>query len=173
MEIETKVIDNYLDRYYLQQLKDAMVWGKMPYQLCKSVSTCSENVSEEFKHWYWYGTLVLYNNNEPASPAFDFVKPLMQKIINDNHGYGFIRVKCNFYPWTKDVCEHQSHTDYEFPHYGAVLSLNTCDGFTRLYDGTKIDSVENRIVFFDASKPHNSSTTSNDSGRFNINLNFR
>tara|TARA_B100001778_G_scaffold82846_1_gene67230 strand:- start:110 stop:628 length:519 start_codon:yes stop_codon:yes gene_type:complete len=172
MEIETKVVDNYLDKDYLQHLKDIMVWGQMPYQLCKTVSG-SERSGEQSQYWYWYGTYVLYKNNEPASPAFDAIKALMQKIIDDNDGYAFIRAKVNFYPWTKNVCEHGSHTDYEFPHYGAVLSLNTCDGFTRLHDGTKIESVENRMVFFDASKPHNSSTTSNESGRFNINLNFR
>ena len=172
MEIETKVVDNYLDKDYLQHLKDIMVWGQMPYQLCKTVSG-SERSGEQSQYWYWYGTYVLYKNNEPASPAFDAIKALMQKIIDDNYGYAFIRAKANFYPWTKNVFEHGGHTDYEFPHYGAVLSLNTCDGFTRLHDGTKIESVENRMVFFDASKTHNSSTTSNESGRFNINLNFR
>ena len=172
MEIKTQVVDNFLDKHFLKHLKDIMVWGEMPYQLCKTVSG-EERSGEQSQYWYWYGTYVLYTNNEPASPAFDAIKDLMQKIIDDDYGYAFIRAKANFYPWTKNVFEHGIHTDYGFPHYGAVLSLNTCDGFTRLHDGTKIESVENRMVFFDGSKPHNSSTTSNDSGRFNINLNFR
>ena len=88
-------------------------------------------------------------------------------------GYGLIRSKINFYPYTNIVYEHGPHKDYDFFNYGAVLSLNTCNGFTRLEDGTKIDSVANRMLFFDASKLHNSSTTSDAPGRFNINLNFR
>ena len=172
MEIKTKVIDNYLEEDYFQHLKDIMVWGDMPYQLCKKVSG-QERLNGDHQHWYWYGTYLLYNRNEPAAPAFEHIRGLMNKIVCDDYGYGFIRAKVNFYPWTKNVYEHGSHVDYDFPTYGAVLSLNTCDGFTRLHDGTKINSVENRIVFFDSSKPHNSSTTSNEPGRFNINLNFR
>ena len=70
------------------------------------------------------------------------------------------------------IGEHPQHIDYGFQHTAAVFSLNTCDGFTRLADGTKIDSVANRIVFFDGSSQHNSTTCTNQKGRFNINFNF-
>ena len=32
---------------------------------------------------------------------------------------------------------------------GAIFSLNTCDGYTKFKDGTKVESVANRIVIFD------------------------
>ena len=64
------------------------------------------------------------------------------------------------------------HTDMEFSHTAAVLSLNTCDGYTKLADGTKVDSVENRIIFFDAGKAHCSTTTTNAKARFNIIVNY-
>ena len=83
-----------------------------------------------------------------------------------------LRIKLNFYPHTETLKEHGQHVDYDFSCYGAIFSLNTCDGFTRLNDGTKIDSVENRILFFDPSLKHNSTTTTNSSGRWNINFNF-
>ena len=41
-----------------------------------------------------------------------------------------------------------------------------------MHNGTKIDSVANRMVFFDGSQLHNSSTTSNAKERYNINFNF-
>ncbi len=68
--------------------------------------------------------------------------------------------------------EHGRHVDYEFENKAALLSLNTCDGFTRLEDGTKVESVENRMLFFDPGQKHNSSTTTNERGRFNINFNY-
>ena len=83
-----------------------------------------------------------------------------------------LRVKVNFYPYSEKLIEHAPHTDYDFSHTGAVLSLNTCDGFTRLSDNSIVDSVENRIVFFDASTTHNSTTTTTSIGRYNINFNF-
>ena len=51
-----------------------------------------------------------------------------------------MRIKINFYPYTDTVKEHQPHFDYDFDHYGAIFSLNTCNGFTRLKDGSKFDS---------------------------------
>ena len=83
-----------------------------------------------------------------------------------------IRIKVNFYPMTPTLIEHAVHTDSEFTQKGAVLSLTTCDGFTRLEDGTKVDSVENRLVIFDAGKPHNSTSTTTPIGRYNINFNY-
>ena len=93
---------------------------------------------------------------------------------SNKHHYikALIRIKVNFYPHSKELIEHAPHTDDTFSHMGAVFSLNTCDGFTRLSDGSIIDSVENRIVFFDASTSHNSTTTTTDIGRYNINFNF-
>ena len=68
--------------------------------------------------------------------------------------------------------EHGQHRDYPIPHKGAIIYLNTCDGFTRLEDGTKVESVQNRILLFDASTLHNSTNTTNAKGRFNININY-
>jgi hypothetical protein len=83
-----------------------------------------------------------------------------------------IRTKINLYPNTETLHEHPMHTDYDFSHSAAILSLNTCDGYTKLKDGTKIDSVANRILFFDGSEEHCSTTTTNVPARINININF-
>ena len=42
----------------------------------------------------------------------------------------------------------------------------------KLEDGTKIDSIANRILLFDSSKKHCSTTTTNTFARINININF-
>ena len=97
---------------------------------------------------------------------------MLEKIQTIEEIKALIRIKINFYPYTKVVEEHAQHRDYLYSHKGAILSLNTCDGFTRMPNGDKIDSVENRIVFFDPVEYHNSSTTSNQKGRYNINFNW-
>jgi len=68
--------------------------------------------------------------------------------------------------------EHGQHVDYDFPSHAAIYSLNTCNGFTRLQDGTKVDSIANRLLIFDGSEVHNSSTTTDQKGRYNINFNY-
>ena len=64
------------------------------------------------------------------------------------------------------------HNDMSYSQFGCILSLNTCDGYTKLKDGTKIDSVANRVLLFDPSEEHCSTTTTNVSARININLNY-
>ena len=64
------------------------------------------------------------------------------------------------------------HVDYPYSHKAAIFYINTCDGYTKLEDGTKIDSVANRMLLFDASKPHTPSDCTNQSVRVNINFNY-
>jgi len=82
-----------------------------------------------------------------------------------------MRIRVNFYPYTNRIKEHSPHIDYKFSHNAAIYCLNTCDGFTRI-GKEKVGSISNRMYFFDGSVEHNSSTTSNDCGRYNINFNF-
>ena len=85
-----------------------------------------------------------------------------------------IQIKINYYPNTSEIYEYDYHHDYPFSHIGAVLSLNTCDGYTKLREtDKKYPSVENTLVLHDASKDHLGTSTTNTLGRFNVNLNYQ
>lgn len=83
-----------------------------------------------------------------------------------------MRIKCNLFPNTEKVYEHAMHTDFPFSHKTGLLYINTCNGYTTLEDGTKIDSVANRMLKFDAGTMHASSTTSNQTVRINVNISY-
>jgi hypothetical protein len=87
-----------------------------------------------------------------------------------------LRMRANLFVNTSTVYEYPMHTDYPFSHSAAILSLNTCDGYTGIEDEDgqtiKVDSVANRVVLFDAGKNHCSTTTSDANARFNIIVNF-
>ena len=112
----------------------------------------------------------MYVDNQSRSKYYDKIVDIFLSKFNDLKA--LLRIKANFYPHTETLREHLPHTDYEFEHTAAIFSLNTCDGFTRMEDGTKIDSVKNRIVFFDGSTSHNSSTTTSAPVRWNLNFNY-
>ena len=40
------------------------------------------------------------------------------------------------------LIEHDLHTDYDYSNNGAVFSINTCDGYTKFEDGTKIKPIK-------------------------------
>ena len=94
----------------------------------------------------FYATHMFYDEGGIVSPFFKLLLPL----INFIKPKSLIRIKGNFYPQTESLIEHGKHWDYDYEHQAAIFSLNTCDGFTRLDGGQKIGSVENRMLFLDA-----------------------
>ena len=83
------------------------------------------------------------------------------------------RVKGNFYPNVGKHSENKPHIDFSFKHKGAIFYINTNNGYTLLNKGkTKIESIENRILFFDSTKTHNSTHCTDDHARVNININY-
>ena len=191
--MDIKVIDNFLSQSEFEILcKNTIEREDLQFTFVSNV----ENVgSGSDDYWSWYMIHMVYSKTaspksflmdvidfqevessplaEPQSEIYtnicDKFVPRFKQVANFRN---LIRIKINAYPYTNIVKEHKDHIDSEFHHTGAVFSLNTCDGFTKFSDGTKVESVANRIVFFDASKFHHSSTTSNAKLRYNINFNF-
>ena len=159
-----QIIDNYLSDKIFKDLQTSIVWNHtFPWYFCTTVSGVEEEIDA------YYGTHMIYDKGKPLSNFYNKLVPIVNLLPNFR---ALIRIKANFYPRTESIYEHGSHTDYDFKHNGAILYLNTCDGFTRLENNIKINSIENRLLLFDSSRKHNSSTTTNKSGRFNININY-
>ena len=191
--MDIKVIDNFLSQSEFEIIcKNTIEREDLQFTFVSDV----ENVgSGSDDYWSWYLIHMVYSKTaspksflmdvagfqevessplaEPQSEIYtnicDKFVPRFTQVANFR---SMIRIKINAYPYTNIVKEHKDHIDSYFKHTGAVFSLNTCDGFTKFYDGTKVESIANRIVFFDASKFHHSTTTSNAKLRYNINFNF-
>jgi hypothetical protein len=164
-----KVIDNFLDEEYFNILvtlftdKERTGNTMMPWYFNSSIVAQG---SVEDKLFYMYH--LFYDNSIPLSPHYERFIPLLEKL----EARSLLRIKANLFPNTHTLHEHPMHTDLPYSHSGALLSLNTCDGYTKLKDGTKIESVANRILLFDPSEEHASTTTTNVSARININMNY-
>lgn len=171
-----QVIDNFLRYRDFEQLKNSIIDNNEFSWFMNNQVTSSEDEEETLSYqeqnWNWYFTHTFYLQI-PYSTYFNQITDVFAKEFDKLDTFKtWLRIKANLYPHTEEVKEHQKHHDYPFPHKAAVFSLNTCDGFTRMPDGTKIDSVENRIIIFDGSEYHNSSTTSDCKQRVNINFNW-
>ncbi len=160
------VVDNFLS---VREFKDLQNHIISPNGIQFTIQpTVSDDTDDEY--WCWYAQHLVFNDGMPITQTYNRLYQIFRNKLPDFRA--FIRIKINFYPHTEVLREHPKHTDADYSHKAAVFSLNTCDGFTRMHDGSIIDSVENRIVFFDASKEHNSTTTTNFHGRYNINFNY-
>jgi hypothetical protein len=155
-----KVIDNFLSKNDFSNIKE-LFEKKLPWYFNDFVTYKSEKKDFYFTH-------IFYNNNTLNSDFMEIVRP----IINLINIKALIRIKANLYPRTHTIYEHDSHSDYDFKHNGLLYYINTNNGFTKLSNGTKIESIENRALFFDSSLFHNSSTCTDEKCRININFNY-
>ena len=83
-----------------------------------------------------------------------------------------MRAKANLYPNCGELVEHDMHTDYNFEHQAAIFYVNTNNGYTKLKDGTKIESIANRVLIFKGNDLHCSTTCTDQQARININFNY-
>ena len=165
-----KVIDNFLPLEVFTDLQNLILSKNFAWFHGKYISYEDQKHENESYNSFFFHEC--YNGNIPITDLFDKLVPILNNYIQPRV---LIRIKVNFYTPCSKVTDHAKHVDFEFPHQAAILCLNTCDGYTKLDDGTRIDSVANRFIMFDGSKLHNSTSTSQcdgAKGRFNINLNY-
>jgi len=157
-----EILDNFLPETEFKQLCDTVFSRHIPWYYYYPVATQDSRCDE------FYFTHTMYDDGQPTSDLFNHVVP----VLNDLDAKAIVRAKINMYARTEKLVKHDTHVDYNYPHRGALLFLNDNDGVTTLYDGAEIESVANRVLLFDPSKPHSSSSCTNAARRLTINFNF-
>ena len=159
-----KIINNFLSKEEFLTVRDNLVFNPgFPFFLHRGITKPGDSNND------WFGAHVIYDQGVPTSDVYEEIGNIFFPYFEMR---SLLRIKINFYPHTHSVIEHASHVDYDFSHTAAIFSLNTCNGYTKIGNDAIVDSVENRMAFFDGSNQHRSTTTSNQSGRFNIAFNY-
>ena len=159
-----EICNNFLDTKTFNELRDLIISNRdFPWFHELKVNDFQNNES-----LFSYFTHTFYLKNAINSNRYDNVLPFLEKLEIK----ALIRVVANLYVKTDKIETHPFHIDYEFPHKGALLSLNTCNGGTILKNNKKIKSVDNTVIFFDPSQPHASTSATDVKGRFNILVNY-
>ena len=157
-----RVIDNFLPDAAFSAIQDLVMGLGFPWYYTPTITTRDVTDGHRF-----YMSHIFYGDNFISSVA-RLITPLVNKV----GPVDLIRVKANLYPNQGDLFQHEPHFDYDFPHQAAVFRINTNDGATVFADGERVDSRANRIVFFDGSELHSSTTCTTEAARVNINLNY-
>ena len=113
-------------------------------------------------------THTLYRDHAPVSNYFSYV---YEKLFSQLDIKAILYAKVNCYPRNDRLIEHDLHTDYPYSHKGAILFLNTCDGYTTVID-EKVESIANRLLLFDPGEKHSSSSCTDQKCRLNIIINY-
>jgi len=165
-----EIIDNFLSRDDHKFLVEEFVGvglntGKVNWFLNNLITGTKDEVCN-----LYYFTHLFYQEQKIYSAEYEsIIENIFLKKLNVK---SLIRAKGNLYPGANKITEHGSHVDFPFKHNGAIYYINTNDGYTKLKDGTKIESVANRLLKFDASELHSSTDCTTDKYRVNINFNY-
>lgn len=159
-----QIIDNFLDEEEFLKIKSSILNPHFSWSLTTYVSDLEENLkttsSYYFTHLFYSGFFI-----DPNCQVFS-------KLLDQLDCKSLIRIKANLYPSTENIEYHDKHIDYDFEHRGAIFYLKTNNGYTIVEDDIKVESIANRILLFDPSKPHNSTTCTDDKCRVNVNFNY-
>ena len=182
-DLEVKVINDFLtpeqyrDIVYSFLYSEDLPWHKEIIVPLKNDDAphpchalCEDKYNIQFVH-------TLYKDHEGHSPLWETVISTFAKGLNAR---AILRAKVNWTQCTEEIQEHGYHVDYDFEHYTAIYYLNTNDGYTKFKDGTKIDSIANRLLKIPSKVYHTGSTCTNgifeegtpNKGRFVLNINY-
>jgi len=162
------VYDNFLNAEEYGIIKQYLgPGGHFPWRLGTRI-----NANDERNDDMYFATII-YHSYENGWQEFVKRDPFAM-IASKLHIESLFRIKSNLYfpSKTGKVEHHAKHKDTQFKHQGALFYLTTCDAPTTMADGTEIEAVENRLLLFDATSSHSSSSPTNAPFRITINFNY-
>ena len=168
------IVDNFLSKEDFKKIVDIVSGPDINWHYSYSVADGSKEEDDMyFIHMLYMGLAEMPKDGVMPPPPknsdyYHFFEPLFAKLPDFKL---LMRAKVNLYGRTPEIVHHPDHVDMKQEHMGALFSLNTCNGGTVIGD-EKFDSVANRILFFDPTQPHHSTSTTDVKRRVNININY-
>ena len=164
MQIET--IDNFLEDKTFEELQQSFFEKDFPWYYNNYVNF-DNAVDENFQFIHLF-----YKDDEPKSRLLYMLHPILDKLDI----FTILRIKANLITNTSKIKKHGFHIDIPLPDgivtQTAILYLNTNNGYTYFEDGTRIESVQNRLVIFPGGLQHGGTTCTDKKVRALVNFNY-
>ena len=164
-----EVIDEFLDSSQFESLHDFMMGEEMPWYFNSYVDyavgdyrSIDDPDNYQFVHTFFN---VEYKT---TSYLLEKLTPIIKQIGCEN----LLRVKSNLNPRTSKHIKRAFHIDTDYKNTTSILYINTNNGWTEFEDGSKVESVENRMVVFDSRLKHRGVTCTDQKRRVLINFNY-
>ena len=163
-----KIEDNFLDQEKFDELQTLMLSNTFAWYYNDVIDYRGQKDKFQFFHMFWV---------EGAPRSNDFIKviPILQKI----RPMSLWRIKANLLTRTPEIIENEFHIDMDImseeklKHWTtSIFYINTNNGYTLFEDGTKVESVANRMLTFPASTRHTGTNCTDHQTRVIINFNY-
>jgi len=162
--------DNFLSEQEHQTLYNTVTGDFFPWSFTSYiVGPPLEKEEEENNLEAFQLVHVFYNDSQIVSKAFNILNPLLKKLNQQT----LVRIKLNLNPYARNLTLGGYHRDQNFKCKGAIYYLNTNNGYTLFKKGKKkVNSVKNRIVFFDTDAYHLGTNSTDCKNRLVLNFNY-
>ena len=164
-----KIEDNFLDQEKFDELQALMLSDDFAWYYNNVVDTIKDVDKFQFVH-------IFYKYNAPMSNFIDKLNPILEKMGED---LCLNRIKANLLTKTSNIIENRFHADLGFMSEEkqkqwttSIFYVNTNNGYTEFEDGTKVESVANRMVTFPANIKHRGTSCTDEKRRIVINFNY-
>ena len=171
MKNEVEVIDNFLPDYYFKQLQSSLLGEYMPWFHNEYITPedRGKNKTSQFIHVF-HSIKPEYNGE---TDCYSLVRDPLNLIRQKLNVTSLYRIKANL---RLRSFFNRSGGGYHIDGYDcshtSIYYINTNNGYTKFKNGTKVKSVENRMVVFPSNLEHQGYTCSDKLKRVVINFNY-
>ena len=166
-----KIIENFLTKEEFEPIQSYFFY-KLPWMYWDSIVGNMGDEKEDKDCYQFIHTFrsardpyLEVNNSEHCH----IIKPVLQKLAP----WIVLRVKANLRPISHRHVHSAFHRDLgDAGQLTAIYYLNTCNGYTMFKDGTKVESVENRMLIFDGNELHCGASCTDEKARVVLNINY-
>ena len=166
-----EVKDNLLSPTDFENIQQNILNSPFPWYLTyiATDSELSTSLIYNYQFCHHFIGVVTEHPFTERSSLLKFIYPIAEHIPSD----AWVRIKANMVPRTESIVKHGFHIDHDDERMKAsIFYLNTNDGYTEFEDGTKIESIGNRLVTFPTNLKHTGTTCTDNPFRVVINFNY-
>ena len=170
---DISIQDNFLKEKEFNALRDVVTTDAFPW-FYFPVTVAGPQIKDE-EQTPGLLTHSVYHNNIPTSDFFQqffytFEQLDVSVLIRANLNLQIRNLEPYFATFHSDMDGYSK--SFQQICTTSILYINTCNGYTEIEDGTKVDSVANRLVSFPSNMEHRGVSQTDTRTRILVNFNY-
>ena len=175
---DIKIIDNFLPENEFKNLYKNLTDPLFPWYITQVINNEYNHEllvdpidNYQFCHHFYYP---VYQGKSPqVCQGINCLDPILKRL----DCISLARIKANCLPRTSSIIRHGFHVDAILKtsikdFKASIFYVNTNNGYTEFEDGTRIESISNRLVTFPIHLRHTGTTCTDKPFRVVINFNY-
>ncbi len=162
-----KIIDNFLPDSDFDFVQKFFLSTDLPWFWSPGIS--GKEVGPDYYQFVhkFFDTRNPFSNCKSVKYS-NFLQPLLNKLSPDH----ILRIKANLRPRTSSHIISEWHTDMKLNQKTAIFYPTSNNGYTVFKDGSKVNTVANRLCVFHGHTEHAGASCTDESRRIVLNINY-